>query len=168
MSSLTFDCSADQLRRGALQERRRRRWPGQLSRILANATKSAASEIRRRDKAKYVLQFGHAEVTTKSTCTCPRLVLFALRCVTGELDGKPSGSAVIFGRSPGPPNSSATSIWLRCDMQNHSRFKNRPACGSNPSGSGLELIGLAVFVLPKAPISRVRFFRMRRCPQRLF
>jgi hypothetical protein len=164
MSSLTFDCSADQPRRGALQERRRRRWPGQLSRILANATKSAASEIRRRDKAKYVLQFGHAEVTTKSTCTCPRLVLFALRCVTGELDGKPSGSAVIFGRSPGPPNSSATSIWLRCDMQNHSRFKNRPACGPNPSGSGLELIGLAVFVLPKAPISRVRFFNVRRYP----
>jgi hypothetical protein len=40
------------------QERAKRRWPGQLSRITANATKSAASEIRRHDKAKYVLQFG--------------------------------------------------------------------------------------------------------------
>jgi|SRR5262245_36037362 len=85
-----------------------------------------------------------------------------------KLDGKPSGSAVIFGRSPGPPNSSATSIWLRCDMQNHSRFKKRPAYGSNPSGSGLQTIRLALFVLPEVPTSPVRFFNVRRYPQLRF
>src|SRR5262249_3046385 len=127
-----------------------------------------ASEIRRRDKAKYVLQFGHAEVSTMPTCSCLRLVLSEFRCVTGELDGKPSGSAVIFGRSPGPPNSSATSIWLRCDMQNHSRFKKRPAYGSNPSGSGLQPIRLALFVLPEVPTSPIRFFNVRRYPQLRF
>src|SRR5262245_14569509 len=94
--------------------------------------------------------------------TLLRLVLIGFRCVTGELDGKPSGSAVIVGRSPGPPNSSATSIWLRCDMQNYARFKNRPAYGSNPSGNGLELIKLAFFVLPEMPTSPVRFFNVRR------
>jgi hypothetical protein len=53
-------------------------------------------------------------------------------------------------------------------MQDHSHIKNRPAYGSNPSGSGLELIRLALFVLPEAPTSRVRFFNMRGYPQLRF
>jgi hypothetical protein len=45
-------------------------------------------------------------------------------------------------------------------------FKNRPA-GPNPSGSDWSN-RLALFVLPEAPISRVRFFNVRQYPQLRF
>jgi hypothetical protein len=71
---------------------------------------------------------GHVEVSTMLGCTLPATHAIRVPLRYWRLDGKPSGSAVIFGRSPGPPNSSVTfSSGATCKITHVSKEDRRMA-----------------------------------------